>query len=89
MPLIAGSNGDEKSFGYVFGPALDANAYATKVRTQFDAVVPASGDTTLSLYPADESSGDMLQLDATIASMTGCYRIAQMKFLSTLPIRGF
>ena len=51
VPLIVGSNGDEKAFGYVFGPALDANAY--------------------------------------IASMPGCYRIAQMKFLSTLPIRGF
>ena len=210
VPLIVGSNSDEMSFGYVFGPALDANAYAAKIHTQFDAVVPASGDTILSLYPAtdftnpnyalesvetdlyytrgvynfardvsgagrapvyrylfthryenpapqdtfvtdarafhgaetyfvtgslqslgtsmtyspssaelalseammgywsqfaatgdpngsgapqwtpyDESSGDILQLDDTIASMPGGYRIAQMKFLSTLPIRGF
>jgi para-nitrobenzyl esterase len=210
VPLIVGSNSDEMSFGYVFGPALDANAYAAKIHTQFDAVVPASGDTILSLYPAtdftnpnyalesvetdlyytravynfvrdvsgarrapvyrylfthryenpapqdtfvtdarafhgaetyfvtgslqslgtsmtyspssaelalsesmmgywsqfaatgdpngsgapqwtpyEESSGDILQLDDTIASMPGGYRIAQMKFLSTLPIRGF
>jgi para-nitrobenzyl esterase len=39
--------------------------------------------------PYDKSSGDILQLDDTIASMPGGYRIAQMKFLTTLPIRGF
>lgn len=39
--------------------------------------------------PYDESSGDILQLDGTIASLPGGYGIAQMKFLSTLPIRGF
>src|SRR5450631_2554985 len=39
--------------------------------------------------PYDKSSRDILQLDDTIASMPGGYRIAQMKFLTTLPIRGF
>src|SRR5258708_35047768 len=44
VPLIVGSNSDEMSFGDVFGPALDANAYAAKIHPQFDDEEPASGD---------------------------------------------
>jgi carboxylesterase type B len=57
--------------------------------SQFVATGDPNGSGAPQWTPYDESSGDILQLDDTIASMPGGYRIAQMKFLSTLPIRGF
>jgi len=57
--------------------------------SQFAATGDPNGSGAPQWTPYDESSGDILQLDDTIASMPGGYRIAQMKFLSTLPIRGF
>ena len=39
--------------------------------------------------PYDENNEDVPQLDDTIANMPGGYRNALMRFLSTLPTRGF
>jgi hypothetical protein len=57
--------------------------------SQFAAIGNSNGSSARQRTPYDASSGDILQRDDTIASTPGGYRIAQMKFLSTLPIRGF
>jgi para-nitrobenzyl esterase len=64
VPVIVGSNSDELSFGYVFGPPLDAAGYADRIHTQFDAVVPGSGDTILSLYPATDFTNPNYALES-------------------------
>ena len=75
--------------GQVRGAELALSEAMMGYWLQFAATGDPNGSGALQWTPYHESSGDILQLDDTIASMPGGYRIAQMKFLSTLPIRGF
>ena len=54
VPLIIGSNSDEETFSYVFGPPMDASDYAASIHAKFDALAAGAGDTILSLYPATD-----------------------------------
>ena len=64
VPLLIGSTSDEQAFDYVFGPALDASAYAASIHTQFDAIAAGAGDTILSLYPATDYTNPNYALEA-------------------------
>jgi para-nitrobenzyl esterase len=69
VPLIIGSNSEEAAYGFVFGPPLDASAYAAAIHAKFDPLEPGAGDKVLAVYPATDYTNPNYALAAVYTDL--------------------